>query len=111
MWRIILPAVFAFVVAFSGAALAADGEKFFKEICGVCHGLKGLGSPLAPALKGNEFLEKASVDDLKKLIRGGRKMKDKKYPQFPIEMPEHPQFTDEQVEAIIEYEKTHILKQ
>jgi mono/diheme cytochrome c family protein len=110
MRRIILPAVIALGVGFSGAALAADGEKFFKEVCGVCHGQKGQGSPLAPALKGNEFLEKASVDDLKKLIRGGRKMKDKKYPRFPIEMPEHPQFTDEDIEAIIEYAKTHFLK-
>jgi hypothetical protein len=68
------------------------------------------GTSLAPALKGNEFLENSSVDDLKKLIKGGRKVLDKKYPQFPTEMPAHTQFTDEEVEAIIEYEKTHILK-
>lgn len=47
---------------------------------------------------------------MKNLIKNGRKMAEKKYPQFPIEMPAHTQFTDEQVEAIIEYEKKNFVK-
>lgn len=100
----------------SGAALPGmagaeeEGEKFFKGVCAVCHGPKGQGGPLAPALMENEFLKGATVEDMKSLIKNGRKMAEKKYPQFPIEMPAHTQFTDEQIEAIIEYEKKTFVK-
>jgi mono/diheme cytochrome c family protein len=109
MGRIILAAALSFGLLFSGSAFAADGEKLFRDICAACHGVKGKGGPLAPALKGNEFLKTSTVDELKKLIQGGRQRKDKLYPEFPIEMPAHTQLTDEEVEAIIEHEKTHLL--
>ncbi len=109
MVRVILLAAFALGLYFPGSAIAADGEKLYKEVCGVCHGVTGKGSPLAPALKGNEFLKNATVEDLEKLILEGRARKDKVYPKIPIEMPAHPQFSNEEVQAVIEYEKTSIL--
>jgi mono/diheme cytochrome c family protein len=39
------------------AALAAQGKKVYEQICGVCHGVDGLGKPgQAPPLSGSEIV-------------------------------------------------------
>lgn len=114
MRKIILITILVVVGAvFFGLSEVADaatsGEKLYKGTCAACHGMKGEGSALAPALKGNEFLEKATVEELMELITKGRGREDKRYPKFPIPMPAHPRFTDEELKTLIEYKKTHIL--
>ncbi len=94
--------VLAFV--FSGAAIAADGKKIYQSKCMACHGANGAGTPMAPALKGNDFVKNSSVDELKNLLANGREGAAKKYPKFPIGMPKSG-LNDADAEAVISYIK------
>ncbi len=78
------------IIAFAGVSLAADGAKLYTNKCFACHGQKGAGTPMAPALKGNEFITKGDVNQVKKIILEGRTGRDKKYPKFPADMPKIP---------------------
>jgi mono/diheme cytochrome c family protein len=47
------------------AAAAAQGKKFYEQICGVCHGVDGLGKPgQAPPLAGSEWVMAKGVQRL-----------------------------------------------
>ena len=83
IWLVALVVSFAF----AGTALA-DGAAIYKAKCVSCHGQKGEGMKgLAPAHKGNEFVTKSKAEDLIKLVLDGRIGAEKKYKEFPIDMP------------------------
>lgn len=98
LWIAVL--IVSFMLAAS--AFAADGVKIYNEKCASCHGQKGTGSPLAPALKGNEFITKGDAASITKVISDGRMGKDKKYPNFPIDMPKNP-MPEEDVKALVNF--------
>ncbi len=77
-------AVLALTV-FAGKA-HADGKTVYMTNCMACHGDKGQGSPVGPVQKGNEFITKGTVEDIKKIILEGRLGKAKKYPKIPGDM-------------------------
>ena len=87
---------------FSGSTLAADGGKIFTEKCSMCHGPKGAGTPMGPAIKGNEYVTKGNADDIRKVILEGRTGSYKKYPKISIDMPKM-QMPDADVSALISF--------
>ncbi len=95
----------AIAIGFSGVAFAADGGKIFKSKCSACHGPTGGGTPMAPALKGNDFVKNGSMDEIKSVILNGREGSAKKYPKFPIGMPKQ-SLSDDEVKAVIDYIKS-----
>ena len=104
MQKALLAAVVAVGIIFSGVAFAADGAKVYKSKCAACHGPNGQGTPMAPAFKGNEFIKKASDDEIKNVILKGRMGAAKKYKKFPA--PMMPQkLSDAEVKAVISYIK------
>ncbi|MBI5826937.1 MAG: cytochrome c [Deltaproteobacteria bacterium] len=98
--------VFALSVAVAGSALAADGAAIFKSKCAACHGAEGQGTAMAPAFKGNEFIKKSSVADISLVVKNGRAGAEKKYKQFAIAMPAQKTMSDEDIHAVVEFEKT-----
>ncbi|MBI5492956.1 MAG: cytochrome c [Deltaproteobacteria bacterium] len=98
--------VLALGVAFSGSALAADGAAIFKAKCSPCHGAEGQGTAMAPAFKGNAFLKDSKVEDLMAVVKNGREGAAKKYKQFAIGMPAQKTMADEDVKAVVEFEKS-----
>ncbi len=98
--------VLALGVAFSGSALAADGAAIFKAKCSPCHGAEGQGTAMAPAFKGNAFIIDSKVEDISAVIKSGREGAAKKYKQFAIGMPAQKTMTDEEIKAVIEFQKT-----
>lgn len=96
----------AVLFAFSGVASAEmDGPTVYKNICAACHGAKGQGTPMAPAYVGNKFVTEGSNADIFDVIRNGRKMADKVYKQYPIEMPAQKKLKDGEINAVIAYIK------
>ena len=87
---------------FSGSTLAADGGKIFTEKCSMCHGPKVAGTPMGPAMKGNEFITKGNAADMRKVILEGRTGSYKKYPKISIDMPKMP-MPDADVSALISF--------
>jgi mono/diheme cytochrome c family protein len=87
--RIIFPAVL-FVAATLIApeiSFAMDAAQLYGSKCSACHGSKGEGSQVGPALKGDPFITKGTAAEIKKVILMGRMDKDKKYPNFMTAMP------------------------
>ena len=94
----------------STAALAADPKvvTFFKETCGICHGEGGEGMPnLAPALKGNKWVQEASAADLSATIIKGRDGAAKRYKDLPSPMPPN-SMSDSRLQALIAYLKADL---
>ena len=60
------------VIAFAENAIAAEGKATFTNVCAACHGQKGEGSPIGPALKGNEFIKNSDIAAIKQVILKGR---------------------------------------
>lgn len=98
----LLTAVLVLSFILAGSAFAADGVKIYNDKCASCHGQKGTGSPLAPALKGNEFITKGDTPSITKVIIDGRSGKDKKYPNFQIDMPKNP-MAEEDAKALVNF--------
>jgi len=98
-------------VAFAGSALAASkGEGIFNEICAACHGEKGVGIPgLAPPLKGSAFVNSTDAAALAAFIQKGRAGKEKKFPNFPADMPPYAGGQDKAA-AVVEYVKGDLQK-
>ncbi len=105
MRKLILSGVIAVSVAFAGTALAADGATIYKGKCSPCHGLEGQGTAMAPAHQGNDFIKKSSVEEIAKVVKNGREGAAKKYKQFAIGMPAQKTMSDEDINAVIVYEK------
>jgi mono/diheme cytochrome c family protein len=66
---------------------AMDAAQLFGSKCIACHGPKGEGSQVGPALKGNPFVTKGTPAEIKKVIVAGRTEKEKKYPKIMNGMP------------------------
>ena len=66
---------------------AIDAAQLYGSKCTACHGSKGEGTQVGPALKGNPFITKGTSDEIKKIILTGRTEKEKKYPNYMIAMP------------------------
>lgn len=96
---------FAVALAFSAPAFAADGAAIFKSKCSSCHGQDGAGSAMAPAFKGNAFIQNGSDSDIAQVIKNGRNGAEKKYKQFAIGMPKQT-LNDDEVKAVITQIKT-----
>jgi mono/diheme cytochrome c family protein len=103
----------AYLFGLSGiAALAARTSgaqddatlKLFKAQCASCHGVDGRGQTTAGKQVGakdwtdGKTLKAFTDDDIKKLIRSGKKGDDGKE-----RMPAFPRLTDEQVQALVEH--------
>src|SRR3990172_12698562 len=102
MKAISLIIVITILSVFSSSAIAADGSKIYTEKCSMCHGPKGAGTPMGPAMKGNEFITKGNAADMRKVILEGRTGSYKKYPKISIDMPKMP-MPDADVSALISF--------
>jgi mono/diheme cytochrome c family protein len=86
--RIILSGlIIALTVITPAISQAVDTAQLFGSKCIACHGPKGEGSQVGPALKGNPFIIKGTPADIKKVIVAGRTEKEKKYPKIMNGMP------------------------
>lgn len=104
--RAILPAACVLALTMVPGIAVADGESVFKQQCASCHGVKGQGMQyVAPPLKGSDFVQSASVEDIIATIRAGRTGEAKQHPDFPAAMPPFPQLSDEDVAAVAAYVK------
>jgi cytochrome c5 len=105
MRKLILLALVALGVAFSGTAMAADGAEIYKNQCASCHGMKGEGMPMmGPAIKGNKLVLEGDDAALKDLIINGRVGEAKKFKDIPIPMLPV-KLDDDGVKAIISHMK------
>lgn len=79
--------IFTVILMASELLLAFDGGQLFASKCIACHGPKGEGTQVGPALKGNPFVTKGATAEIKKVIISGRTEKEKKYPNIMNPMP------------------------
>ncbi|MBI5810702.1 MAG: cytochrome c [Deltaproteobacteria bacterium] len=93
------------IAAFAGTALAADGAAIYKAKCAACHGVEGVGTAMAPAHKGNEWVKKHSNDEVAAVIKNGREGAAKLYKNFVLAMPKAA-LADDEVKAVVDYLKT-----
>lgn len=94
------------------AAHAQDAKllTYFKETCGACHGENGEGiKGLAPALKGNDWVKKASDGDLATVITKGRAGDAKRHKDIPAPMPAN-SMSDTRLKGIVAYLKGELQK-
>ena len=103
MKKLIIAAVFALVLGFTGSAIATDGGALYKSKCLACHGANAAGGPMAPVLAGSDFI-KGDAAAINETIKNGREGGAKKYPKFPLSMPKFA-LTDAEIEAITGYLK------
>lgn len=99
-------------MAAAAPAHAADAKvvNFFKETCGTCHGENGEGTAgLAPALKGNKFVQTASEGEIGATITKGRQGAEKHYKDLPSPMPAN-SMSDSRLSAVIAYLKGDLQK-
>ncbi|MCK5235734.1 MAG: cytochrome c [Deltaproteobacteria bacterium] len=100
----IVGAVLVFVMVFSVQARAeCDMERTFTKKCSMCHGKAGVGTSMAPALSGTEFI-RSDAELIKETFLNGRSKKAKKYKKFVTPMPKY-NFTDEEADCLVEYLK------
>ena len=102
--------VLALSVAVAGSALASDGAAIFKAKCSSCHGTEGQGTAMAPAFQGNEFIKKSTVAEHTAVVKNGRAGAEKKYKNFPIAMPAQKTMSDDDLKAVVEFERTMAAK-
>lgn len=69
------------------ASMSADGAQLFSSKCVSCHGSKGKGTQVGPALQGDPFVTQGAPEEIKKVIMKGRTEKEKKYPNIMVPMP------------------------
>ncbi|MBI3995948.1 MAG: cytochrome c [Nitrospirae bacterium] len=92
----------AAVSVLPGASDAMDAAPLYGSKCAACHGPKGEGSPVGPALKGDPFVTQGATAEIKKVILMGRMEKDKKYPNFMTAMPGG-LVSEAEAEALVSY--------
>lgn len=73
--------------------------------CSTCHGKSGEGKKaLAPSLKNNEFIGRATTDEIKDIILNGRFENAKRYKDYPSAMPASKgSLNDEQINELTKY--------
>ena len=82
---------------------AEAGAAIFKSKCAPCHGAMGKGTPMAPALAGNEWIRSAADADIAGVIKNGRDGAAKRYPKFPIGMPSNKGMAEGDLGALVGY--------
>ncbi|VAW36992.1 hypothetical protein MNBD_DELTA02-501 [hydrothermal vent metagenome] len=106
MRKFIIMAVAIVALAFAGQAMASDGASIFSTKCAMCHGQGGVGSTMAPTLKGNAFI-KGDASEIAATIKKGRTGAVKKYSNFPISMPSFAsQLSSGDIDSVIKYLKS-----
>lgn len=93
------------VPAASVAAVEA-GAEIYKKKCAPCHGGEGKGTTMAPALRPNEWVRAASIDDITGVIKNGRLPNEKKYPKFFSPMPASKTMSDDDLGSLAAYLKS-----
>ncbi len=97
--------LFALFIGFTGTTLAADGSAIFKAKCLACHGPDGKGTVMAPAFKGNAYINDSTAEEITATIKDGRNGAAKKYKNFALGMP--PQhLNDDELSAVVSYLKS-----
>ncbi|GMR04471.1 MAG: hypothetical protein BMS9Abin23_0369 [Thermodesulfobacteriota bacterium] len=94
--------LFVTSMALTGTALAADGAAIYKTKCATCHGAKGQGAALGPALKGNEFIKSGSDGDITGVILKGRTGDERRYEKFSFGMPAQ-RLGDDDAREVVKY--------
>ena len=84
---ILIGLIFCSTLFIPEASLALDGAQLFSSKCVACHGSKGKGTQVGPALRGDPFVIQGAPEEIKKVIMTGRTEKEKKYPNIMIPMP------------------------
>ncbi|NOS36016.1 MAG: c-type cytochrome, partial [Deltaproteobacteria bacterium] len=90
------------VVAFSGAAIAADGASLYASKCKMCHGDDGQGTLMGPKVAGD--ITKGDAGVIKDVITKGRLGGDRKFTNFPMGMPGI-KMSDEELDSVVKYLK------
>ena len=101
--------VFGLGIIIASPVFAADVAGVYGEKCGMCHGLKGEGTPVAPAFKGNKFILASSADEIRKVILGGRTGSAKKFGNLRADMPGG-LVSEAEADALVKYLKGDLQK-
>lgn len=107
--KLLITAVFATWMGFSGSAMANDGETVYKSKCLMCHGAGGKGTVMGVPLAGNAFMSSSSDQVIAEVIQKGREGGAKMYKNIALGMPAQ-QLADEDVSALIGYLKSLSVK-
>ncbi len=88
----------------SGAVTAANGEALYQSTCAACHQPNGEGIKGAfPPLKGSQVVNNADASLHIKIVLGGYDAQ----PEYGVMPPFKDRFSDDEIAAIINYERTH----
>lgn len=110
-YLVIVISLFALSLLDADSAMAKSSAKIYHEICTPCHGAKGEGrKPMGPSLRDSEFVKKGSDEEVKNVIKNGRYGLDKLYPDYPSPMPSRKAMSDEDLDGLVKYLKTVIVK-
>lgn len=90
-------------------ASGLDGAKLFGDKCIACHGTKGEGTQVGPALKGDPFVIQGTPAEIKHVITSGRTEKEKKYPNIVSPMPAG-LASEAEADALVKYLKGDLQK-
>jgi len=82
------------------------GTVIFRTKCVPCHGADGVGTAMAPAFKGNDWIKGASRDEIAAVIKNGREGAAKKYKNFVISMPAQKGMSESDISALVDYIKS-----
>ena len=84
---ILIGLIFSSTLSIPAVSIAVEGAQLFSSKCVACHGAKGKGTQVGPALKGDPFVVQGDTNEIKKVIMMGRTEKEKKYPNITVPMP------------------------
>ncbi|MBI3597813.1 MAG: cytochrome c [Nitrospirae bacterium] len=101
--------VFSTTLVAPEISLALDGAKLYGAKCIACHGPKGEGTQVGPALKGDPFITQGTPAEIKKVILSGRTQKEKKYPNIANPMPDG-LASEAEADALVVYLKGDLQK-
>ncbi|MBO9541830.1 cytochrome c [bacterium] len=89
------------------AALKAKGEKVYAANCASCHQANGEGMPnVFPPLAGGEIPNGDAAEHIKTVLKGKSGPITVKGKQYNGAMPPFSQLTDEDIAAVVTYERT-----
>ena len=71
------------------------GQELFEQVCAVCHGVDGSGSPGRPAIGAGSDAAQLSDDQIRGVMQGG-----------PGAMPSFRRHSEEQLDSLVEYVRT-----
>ncbi|HTN43469.1 MAG TPA: cytochrome c [Nitrospiria bacterium] len=106
---VLVGVVFSATLLTPEISLGLEGAKVFADKCIACHGSKGEGTQVGPALKGDPFVIEGTAAEIKHVITSGRTQEEKKYPKIVTPMPGGLASADE-ADALIIYLKGDLQK-